>query len=35
MKEAGQLYLSIEKGDSHYDLEQIVQWLETMETNED
>ncbi|QDP99572.1 M23 family metallopeptidase [Lysinibacillus fusiformis] len=29
MKQAGQLYLSIEKGDTHYNLEQIVQWLET------
>ncbi|MEC1302809.1 peptidoglycan DD-metalloendopeptidase family protein [Lysinibacillus capsici] len=35
MKDAGQLYVSIEKGDAHYDLEQIVQWLETTETNED
>ncbi|WP_341299921.1 peptidoglycan DD-metalloendopeptidase family protein [Lysinibacillus sp. FSL H8-0500] len=34
MKEAGQLYLAIKKGDTHYDLEQIVQWLEMTETNE-
>ncbi|MGE7091038.1 peptidoglycan DD-metalloendopeptidase family protein [Lysinibacillus sp. NPDC048646] len=29
MKHAGQLYLSIEKDDTHYNLEQIVQWLQT------
>lgn len=29
MKQAGQLYLSIEKDDTHYNLEQIVQWLQT------
>ncbi|MGN4124281.1 peptidoglycan DD-metalloendopeptidase family protein [Lysinibacillus sphaericus] len=34
MKQAGQLYLSIEKDDTHYSLEQIVQWLQT-EKDED
>ncbi|WP_238602160.1 M23 family metallopeptidase [Lysinibacillus parviboronicapiens] len=29
MKKAGQLYISIEKADTHYNLEQIVQWLQT------
>lgn len=34
MKETGQLYISIEKDKVQYNLEQIVQWLETAESNE-
>lgn len=34
MKETGQLYLSIEKNNRHYTLEEIVQWLK-MDENED
>lgn len=34
MKQAGQLYMSIEKDSKHYSLEEIVQWLQT-DTNED
>lgn len=34
MKEAGQLYLSIEKDKTHYNLEQIVQWLESTTADE-
>jgi len=34
MKEAGQLYISIEKDKTQYNLEQIVQWLETAASNE-
>ena len=33
MKQAGQLYMSIEKNSKHYSLEEIVQWLQT-DTNE-
>ncbi|MEX3744859.1 MULTISPECIES: peptidoglycan DD-metalloendopeptidase family protein [Lysinibacillus] len=34
MKEAGQLYISIEKDKTSYSLEQVVQWLETAASNE-
>ncbi|GLC88433.1 M23 family metallopeptidase [Lysinibacillus piscis] len=34
MKEAGQLYISIEKDGVHYTLEQIVQWLESANIHE-
>lgn len=29
MKQSGQLYMSIEKNNTHYSLEEIVQWLQT------
>ena len=34
MKQNGQLYISIEKDKTHYNLEQIVQWLEMTESDE-
>ncbi|AVK96062.1 M23 family metallopeptidase [Lysinibacillus sphaericus] len=34
MKQTGQLYISIEKEKTHYNLEQIVQWIESTETDE-